>query len=162
MRKFLTTAAAATLVIAGIGAAAAPSFAAQTGSGIGSVVNCDATGSRQGKGAVIGALAGAVIGNNVSNSKNAPVVGALAGAAAGSYVGCQQQRKQEAARGTGHHVATTTVNVRARPSTSGARIGQLHAGQAVKVGNYVGNWAWVQPYNGGRAGYVSANYLARN
>ena len=28
------------------------------------------------------------------------------------------------------------------------------------VGRYEGNWAWVQPYNG-RAGYVSANYLAR-
>lgn len=157
MNKIIIAAASASLFI---GAVSVPAFAAQTGSGIGSVVNCDATGSRQGKGAVIGALAGAVIGNNVSNSKNAPIVGALGGAAAGSYIGCQQQRQQEAARGTGQHVATTTVNIRSRPSTSGARVGQLRAGEAVKVGRYEGNWAWVQPYNG-PAGYVSASYLAR-
>ena len=60
----------------------------------------------------------------------------------------------------GHFVATTNVNIRARPSTSGARVGQLSQGQAVKVGKYSGNWAWVQPYNG-PAGYVSASYLAR-
>ena len=160
MRKFITTAAAASMAIAGL-AAAVPSFAAQTGSGVGSIVNCDATGSRQGKGAVIGALAGAVIGNNVSNSKSAPVVGALTGAAAGSYIGCQQQRVREASRGSGQYVATARVNVRSRPSTSGARIGQLYPGEAVKVGNYVGNWAWVEPSDGSRAGYVSANYLAR-
>jgi hypothetical protein len=159
MQKLITTAAAASLIAAAL-ASAAPVFAAQTGSGIGSVVNCDATGSRQGKGAAIGAVVGAVIGNNVSHSKNAPLVGALTGAAAGSYIGCQQQRQQEAARGTGHFVATTNVNIRARPSTSAMRVGQLSRGQAVKVGSYTGNWAWVQPYNG-PAGYVSASYLAR-
>lgn len=157
MNKIIIAAASASLLI---GSATVPAFAAQTGSGIGSVVNCDATGSRQGKGAAIGAVVGAVVGNNVSHSKNAPLVGALTGAAAGSYIGCQQQRKQEAARGTGVYVATTTVNVRSRPTTAGARIGQLYRGQSVKVGHYEGNWAWVQPYNG-RAGYVSANYLAR-
>lgn len=158
MNKIIIAAASASMLI---GSVSVPAFAAQTGSGIGSVVNCDATGSRQGKGAVIGTVLGAVIGNNVSNSKNAPIVGALGGAAAGSYIGCQQQRKQEAARGTGQFVATTNVNVRSSPSTSGARIGQLYRGQAVKVGKYQGNWAWVQPYEGGRAGYVSATYLTR-
>jgi hypothetical protein len=157
MNKIIIAAASASLLI---GSASVPAFAAQTGSGIGSIVNCDASGHRQGNGAAIGAVVGAVVGNNVSKGKNAPIVGALTGAAAGSYIGCQQQRQREAARGTGQFVATTTVNIRSRPSTSGARIGQLYPGQGVKVGHYEGNWAWVQPYNG-RAGYVSANYLAR-
>lgn len=157
MNKFIIAAASASLLI---GSTTVPAFAAKTGSGIGSVVNCDSSGHRQGNGAAIGAVAGALIGNNVSHGKNAPLVGALTGAAAGSYIGCQQQRQRDVARGTGEYVATTTVNVRSRPSTSGARIGQLYRGEVVKIGRYEGNWAWVQPYNG-RAGYVSANYLAR-
>lgn len=159
MQKLITAAAAASLIAAAV-ASATPVLAGQTGSGLGSIVNCDATGSRQGKGAAIGAVVGAVVGNNVSHSKNAPLVGALTGAAAGSYIGCQQQRQQEAERGTGHFVATTNVNIRARPTTAGTRVGLLRQGEAVKVGSYTGSWAWVQPYNG-PAGYVSARYLTR-
>ena len=90
MHKFISTASAGLLIAAAL--SAAPAFAGQTGSGPGSIVNCDASGNRQATGAVIGGIAGAIVGNNVSKGKNAPVVGALAGAAAGSYVGCKQQR----------------------------------------------------------------------
>jgi len=155
MRKLITTAATAA-IIASMGAV--PAFAYQTGAGLGSVVNCDASGNRQANGAILGAIAGAVVGNNVSHSKSAPVLGAVGGAAAGSYIGCQQQRKLSAQRGHGQHVATTRVNVRARPSTSGARVGLLMPGQNVKVFGYQGNWARVDT-GGDNVGWVAAQYL---
>ncbi len=155
MHKFLTTTMAATAIVASL--AAVPAFA-QTGSGIGSVVNCDASGSRQVNGAIIGAVVGNIIGNNISDNKNSSEIGAVTGAAAGSYVGCQQQRKLAAQRGHGQHVATTNVNVRARPSTGAARVATLQPGQNVKVFGYSGSWARVD-MGGNRLGWVSANYL---
>jgi len=154
MHKFISTAAAAALVAS---LAAVPAFA-QTGAGLGSVVNCDASGSRQVNGAIIGAVVGNIIGNNVSNNKNSSEIGAVTGAAAGSYVGCQQQRKLAAQRGHGQHVATTNVNVRAQPSTGGARVAQLAPGQNVKVFGYSGNWARVD-MGGNHVGWVAAQYL---
>ena len=44
MRKIMITTAATAAMIASLGVV--PAFAAQTGRGIGSVVNCDASGSR--------------------------------------------------------------------------------------------------------------------
>ncbi len=154
MHKFISTAAAAALVAS---MAAVPAFA-QTGSGPGSIVNCDASGSRQVNGAIIGAIAGNIIGNNISKNENSSEIGAVAGAAAGSYVGCQQQRKLAAQRGHGQHVATTNVNVRAQPTTQGARVAQLVPGQNVKVFGYRGNWARVD-IGGNRVGWVAAQYL---
>jgi uncharacterized protein YgiM (DUF1202 family) len=155
MHKFISTVAMAAIIAS---TASIPAFAG-TGSGVGSVVNCDAGGNRQAQGAVIGALAGAVIGNNVSHKKSAPVLGALGGAAAGSYVGCQQQRKMSAANGKGQHVATRNVNVRAAPTTSSGRVGSLSSGEAVHVFGYNGNWAHVD-MGGNRTGWVSASYLS--
>ena len=154
MRKFISTAAAAALVasIAGV-----PAFA-QTGGGLGSIVNCDASGSRQFNGAVLGAIAGNIIGNNISKSESSSEIGAVAGAAAGSYIGCQQQRKLAVQRGQGQHVATTNVNVRSQPTTSGRRVAQLIPGQTVKVFGYRGNWAHVD-MGGDRTGWVAAQYL---
>jgi len=154
MRNFISTAAAAALVAS---MATVPAFA-QTGKGIGSVVNCDASGSRQANGAILGAIAGAVIGNNVSHSDSAPIIGAVGGAAAGSYIGCQQQRKLSVERGHGQHVATTNVNVRTQPSTSGGRVAQLIRGQHVKVFGYSGSWAHVD-IGGDNTGWVAAQYL---
>ncbi len=157
MHKFISTAAAA-LMVSAAAFTAAPAFADHTGGGPGSIINCDASGNRQATGAVLGAIGGAIVGNNVSHGKNAPVVGALAGAAAGSYVGCQQQRERAAARGTGQFAATRQVNVRASPSTSAQRVSTLSAGQRVQVTSYAGNWARVR-WAGGQTGYVSASYL---
>lgn len=155
MRKFITLTATAAMVAS---MAAIPAFA-QTGKGIGSVVNCDASGSRQANGAILGAIAGAVIGNNVSHGDSAPIIGAVGGAAAGSYIGCQQQRKLSAQRGQGQHVATANVNVRSRPSTNASRVATLSAGQNVKVFGYEGSWAHVD-MGGNRLGYISSQYLA--
>jgi len=154
MRKFITAIAAVSAVAA---TAVPPAFAAQTGSGVGSVVNCDASGSRQGKGAALGALAGMVIGNNVSKSDGAPIVGAVAGAAAGSYIGCQQQRKEAAAKRLGSYAATSRVNVRSGPSVETYRKFQLAPGQRVQVKSWKNGFALVEW--GDRSGYVSANYL---
>jgi len=143
--------------IAALAASGTVAFA-QTGSGPGSIVNCDASGNRQATGAVIGALAGAAIGNNVSKSKSAPLVGGVAGAAAGSYVGCQQQRTRAAQRGLGNYTATANVNVRNGPSTSNGRVTQVRAGERVRVLGWEGNWARVQTEAKVR-GYMAANYL---
>ena len=157
MHKFISAIAATALISSGA-LFAAPALADQTGGGPGSIINCDASGNRQANGAVIGAIGGAIVGNNVSKGKNAPIVGALAGAAAGSYIGCQQQRERAASRGTGQFAATSQVNVRTAPSTSAQHIITLAAGQRVQVVSYSGNWARVRIANG-QVGYVSASYL---
>lgn len=157
MRTTIRTFAVAATIAAMTASAASGAFA-QTGSGPGSVVNCDASGNRQAAGAVIGALAGAAIGNNVSKSKSAPLVGGVAGAAAGSYVGCQQQRTQAAQRGLGNYTATANVNVRSGPSTSNGRVTQVRAGERVRVVGWSGNWARVQTESKMR-GYMAASYL---
>ena len=145
--------------IAAMAAAATTSGAfAQTGSGPGSIINCDASGSRQGAGAVIGALAGAALGNNVSKDKSAPLIGGLAGAAAGSYIGCQQQSTQAAARGLGNYTATANVNVRTGPSTRNGRVTQVRAGERVRVLGWDGEWARVLTESKLR-GYMAAAYL---
>jgi uncharacterized protein YraI len=143
-------------------ASAAPMVAsAQTGGGLGSIVNCDASGHRQGTGAILGAIAGAALGNNVSKSHSAPLVGAVAGAAAGSYVGCQQQRnkaERHAANSTGRFAAMSNVNIRSAPSTRAARVGSLTAGQRFQAMGRSGDWIAVG-YNGRVAGYVNAGYV---
>lgn len=161
MRSSMRKAAVAVTLTAALGASApAAVLAAETGSGLGSIVNCDASGNRQAKGALIGALAGAAIGNNVSGSKDAPLVGGLAGAAAGSYIGCQQQRTKAARQGLGAYTARSTVNVRSGPSTRHARVGQLRPGDQVRVTGWEGNWARVRFAGGDASGYVSASYLS--
>jgi len=143
-------------------AGAAPIAAsAQTGGGPGSIINCDASGHRQGTGAILGAIAGAAIGNNVSKSHSAPLVGAVAGAAAGSYVGCQQQRnkaERHAANSTGRFAAMSNVNIRSAPSTRAARVGSLAAGQRFQAMGRSGDWIAVG-YNGRVTGYVNAGYV---
>lgn len=162
MHKFITKTAiamsTAALVATGVPLAA---NAGQTGNGPGSIVNCDASGNRQATGAVIGAIAGAVIGNNVSDGKAAPVVGGVAGAAAGSYIGCAQQRERagrQDAAGTGKFVAVANVNIRAAPSARSARVGSLHTGQRFQAMGRNGAWIAVS-INGRQAGYVHADYV---
>jgi surface antigen len=59
------------------------------------IFSCDASGSKQKQGAIIGAILGGVIGNRVADDNRTigTVVGAAAGAAAGSYIGCTLQRR---------------------------------------------------------------------
>jgi hypothetical protein len=162
MHKFISKtaviAASAALIASGMPLAAS---AAGTGGGPGSIINCDASGNRQAAGALLGAVAGAAIGNNVSKSRSAPLVGGVAGAAAGSYIGCQQQRNRAARHAynsTGRFVALSNVNIRSAPSTKARKVGSLYAGQRFQALGRTGQWIAVG-YNGRTTGYVHANYV---
>jgi hypothetical protein len=142
----------------------AATFAVNTASA--GVVGCDADGNRQRNGAIIGGIAGAIIGNNVSHRAGAPIIGGLAGAAAGSAIGCDQQKKmardKERTAYTGNSVATATTTIRAKPSVHSARVGTLRRGEHAEVIRWEGDWA-VIGYKGGygtrTTGYVAAGSL---
>ncbi len=73
--------------------------AAQTGgTSLGNFFNCQASGQRQETGALIGGVAGALLGSQVSKNERAlgAVLGAGLGAAAGSWVGCNMQVSEQA------------------------------------------------------------------
>ncbi|MDP3173937.1 MAG: SH3 domain-containing protein [Phenylobacterium sp.] len=61
------------------------------------MIGCDAPGSKQTGGAVIGALLGAVAGSNLARNDRGTgtAIGAVAGAAAGSAIGCKMQRTDQ-------------------------------------------------------------------
>ena len=75
-------------------AAVAQTYRESTGSGLSSIVSCDAKGGKQGTGAIVGALLGAAAGSNLAKHDRGTgtAVGAAIGAATGSYVGCKMQR----------------------------------------------------------------------
>ena len=61
------------------------------------IFSCDAPGTKQRNGAIIGALIGGVVGNRVSEDNRATgtLIGAAVGGAAGSYIGCRMQRADQ-------------------------------------------------------------------
>ena len=63
--------------------------------------------------------------------------------------------------GGSYTVTADILNVRKRGSTSAARIGKLKKGEAVRVSQISGSWAYVSYTSGGviRQGWVSAKYL---
>lgn len=69
----------------------------------GGVIGCDASGNKQGVGAVVGGVLGGVVGSNLANNDKTTgtVLGAGAGAAAGSYVGCRMQKSDAAKAAAG-------------------------------------------------------------
>ena len=86
-RSILTAALCASL----LGVSAAPAAA----KGIGSLFSCDAEGSANTKGAVIGGLVGALAGSQISKKNQAlgAAIGAGLGAALGNNLGCRMDRK---------------------------------------------------------------------
>ncbi len=73
--------------------------AAQTGgTSLGNFFNCQASGQRQETGALLGGVAGALLGSQVSDNERAlgAVLGAGLGAAAGSWIGCRMQVSEQA------------------------------------------------------------------
>ncbi len=168
-------------VAAAMTATAAPMTAsAQSAAG---VFRCDAPGSKQESGAVIGALLGGLLGNQIAKNERTAgtVVGAGLGAAAGSYIGCKSQTKDDYGRGVysrdGQRLANyvlparyertnvrmtavTNVSLRAGPSTSTARVGSLQRGQTFQAAAYANNGQWVLvSQNGVGVGYVHAGYV---
>lgn len=175
--KFATVALA--LSVAGVlGAAPVAANAAPNG-----VTGCAASGQKQEKGALIGALVGGLLGSQVSKNERAAgaVVGAGLGAAVGSYAGCNAQTREAYAAGTyrsggrtlagyvqparferagGQFAATTRVNLRAAPTTGARAVGMLQPGerfQALATANG-GRWVLVGR-DGVGIGYVASRYV---
>ena len=153
----ITIALASAAMLASLAPAALPS-AAMAQSRANGVTNCDAPGGRQRTGALIGGLLGAVVGSQVSDNERTlgAVVGAGAGAAAGSYIGCNQQRARQDARG-GDYRATANLRIRSGPGTSYRQVGSLSSGQSFSATGSQGEWVQIA---GG--GWVSAHYVAAN
>ncbi len=86
-RSILTAA----LCVSLLGVSAAPAAA----KGIGSLFSCDAQGSANTKGAVVGGLVGALAGSQISKKNQAlgAAIGAGLGAALGNNLGCRMDRK---------------------------------------------------------------------
>lgn len=174
----ITTAALALSVAAALGAAPVAANAAPNG-----VTGCAASGQKQEKGALIGAVLGGLLGSQVSKNERAAgaVVGAGLGAAVGSYAGCNSQVKEAYAAGTyqvggrtlagyvqparfehagGRYAATTRLNLRAAPTTRARAVGMLQPGerfQALATTNG-GRWVLVGR-NGVGVGYVARAYV---
>lgn len=106
--KLIRSAAVATMAAALTAGAAsnasAQTYRAPTGSGLGSIVSCDAPGGKQAGGALIGALLGAAAGSNLAKNDRGTgtAIGAVVGAATGSYVGCKMQREGQAQSAYGY------------------------------------------------------------
>ena len=152
----ITAALASAAMLASLAPAALPTAAmAQQANGI---TNCDAPGGRQRTGAIIGALIGGVAGSQISYNERTlgAVAGAAAGAAAGSYIGCNQQRARQDARG-GDYRATSNLRIRSGPGTNYRQVGSLSAGQPFSVVGSQGEWVQIA---GG--GWVSAHYVTTN
>jgi len=119
-----------------VSSAAAQTYRAPTGGGLGSVVSCDAPGGKQAGGAVIGALLGAALGSNLAKHDrgSGTAIGAVAGAATGSYVGCKMQRDRQAQEAYGYGSDRET----AQPATyvaNGLRLsGQISPASYVREG----------------------------
>lgn len=171
-------AAMALSVAAAMGVAPVAAAAAESGP-----FACAASGQKQEKGALIGAVLGGLLGSQVSKNERAAgaVVGAGLGAAVGSYAGCNAQVKEAYAAGTyrsggrtlagyvqparferagGQYAATTRVNLRAGPATSARAVGMLAPGerfQALATANG-GRWVLVGK-NGVGVGYVARAYV---
>ena len=87
----ISTVLALVATVGGLAAAPAPALAQSRG--LGGLFACEGSGGKQEGGALIGAAAGALLGNKVSkkNKTIGTLVGAAAGAAAGGYIGCRMQ-----------------------------------------------------------------------
>ena len=99
--KLIRSAAVATMAAA-LSVGAASGASAQTS--LSPVVGCDAPGTKQVGGALIGALLGAVAGSNLAKNDRGTgtAIGAVVGGATGSYVGCRMQRTDQAQNAYGY------------------------------------------------------------
>lgn len=154
---------------------------------LGGVIGCNAAGSKQEVGAVIGGLLGAVAGSNLAKNERGAgtAIGAVAGASAGSYVGCKMQKKdaRQAVGGAykydgvrfansvqaqpvteikGKYVARSNLNLRASASTRGAKVGGVAAGQTFQALGRTDDGKWILVgQDGVGVGYVSSAYVYR-
>lgn len=138
-------------------------------------------------GALLGGVAGSNLAKNDRGAGTA--IGAVVGGATGSYVGCKMQRDAATQsayapqyrpatyvhsgyrlsgdlaparfeRDGGAFVATSTLNLRAAPTTRSARLGSLRAGQTFESLARVRGTEWILVgQNGVGVGYVHGAYV---
>jgi surface antigen len=138
----------ALLAAAGL-SAAAPAAAA----GLGSLYSCDAAGSRDTTGAVIGGLVGALAGSQVSRHERAlgAALGAGIGAAIGNSIGCRMDRQaqQDARQAFQRALDTGRAQSWSDPQTGASgRIEVLGpasgGGGAPPTTSYAGRWRFAE------------------
>jgi uncharacterized protein YgiM (DUF1202 family) len=167
-------------ILAAAAIAATMGMAAPASAG---VTSCAAPGGKQKAGAVIGAVVGGLIGNKVGGRQPAleTVGGVAVGAAAGSALGCEMQKSKASNHGTYAHggyrlsrqiapasyrkikepfLASTSVNLRAAPTTGSTRVGQLRPGERFEALAEVRGTDWILVgQNGVGVGYVNGAFV---
>ena len=151
------------------------------------VTSCSAAGGKQEGGAVIGAIAGGLLGHAVGgrHATGETVAGAALGAAAGSAIGCEAQKDRAERAGytpaTYKHggyrlssaispasynrvgrtfVAQSGVNLRSAPTANSARVGRLQAGERFQAMAQVRHSDWILVgQNGIGVGYVRGDFV---
>jgi len=144
MTRHILIAAAATLALAAPGAASAQ--------GLGSLFSCDAQGSANTTGAVVGGLVGALAGSQIAKNERGlgAVIGAGLGAAIGNNVGCRMDRKaqQDARQAFQKALDTGKAQAWADPQTgTSGRIevlGPASGGGSGAGNGYAGRWRYAQ------------------
>jgi len=143
----LTLAAAASMLALGL---AAPNAA--SAQGLGSLFSCDAQGSANTTGAVVGGLVGALAGSQVSKNERTlgAVIGAGLGAAIGNNIGCRMDRKAQLNAQAAFEKALATGKAQSwsDPQTGASgRIEVLGPAQGPVgggSGGYAGRWRYAQ------------------
>ena len=167
MRNSMTKTSLTAALLAG-----ALAFGAATSASAG-VTSCSATGGKQEGGAVIGAIAGGLLGHAVGgrHATGETVAGAALGAAAGSAIGCEAQKDRgyrlssaispaSYSRVGRTFVAETGVNLRAAPTTNSGRVGRLQAGERFQAMAQVRGSDWILVgQNGVGVGYVRNDFV---
>jgi surface antigen len=109
---------------------------AQSGSPLGSLFSCSAPGSTNTTGAVIGGIAGAALGSQVSKNERAlgAVLGAGLGAVAGNWVGCRMQTSSQQRAQAAFQTALDTGRTQTWRDSTGAsgRVEVISAGPAAE------------------------------
>ncbi|HMP62236.1 MAG TPA: SH3 domain-containing protein [Phenylobacterium sp.] len=164
--KLASAAAAAAMVGALTLGAAAPAQAQN----FGGVLGCNAPGGKQEGGALIGAVVGAAAGSAIGcklqhddQDRRYAQGHGYQQPATYTHGGYRLDRSISPANyagGGGAMIARSNVNLRAAPSTSSARVGQLRAGQRFEALAYVRGSEWVLVgQNGVGVGYVHGAYI---
>lgn len=99
-------------LVAALALSSAPGFASAQAAGapLSNFFACDASGQRQETGALLGSVAGALLGSQVSKNERVlgAVVGAGLGAVAGSWIGCRMQVSEQQRARTAFETALNT------------------------------------------------------
>jgi surface antigen len=165
MPRLSSLAALSTLALA----LAAPQAA--SAQGLGSLYGCDASGSGNTTGAVVGGLVGALAGSQISKNERTlgAVIGAGLGSMIGNNIGCRMDRKsaQDAQQAFERALETGRAQSWSDPATGTSGrievIGTTGGGGDYGSGGYAGRWRYAQGVTpASRVSTVGGTYAANN